>query len=222
MKIENTVVFGFQPAFRAMRNPKNSWSKSDSKFYFDYAFSTFDGGIAPESPVIGPDDMRLACALVKSGGDHRKFLRQIIIWADLTLARYIWQELDTYKVATVRNSCSTMHKLGSRDLEPSDFECEQVFPEVLDRCNVLGRMSRDFLASGDSQSATITLRTLKRHLPEGFLQKATYTMSYETALKMYYARVSHRMEEWSGEGGICQWIRKMPCMEQFIQAVKER
>lgn len=100
MKIEHTEVHGFRPAFRGMRNPLESWERSDS---------TFD-----EIAILGKEDLKLACRLIAAGTSHSKFLRQIIVWADFTLPRYVWQEVDTYKVATVRNSCSTMHTLGKR------------------------------------------------------------------------------------------------------------
>lgn len=230
MKIENTEIYGYRRALYGMRNPKNSWAKSDSVFWAEDLGGT--GGVSvseilycgayftPEYPVIGEEDSKLMLSLVKAGGDHRKFLRFIIVTTDLTLPRYVWAELDTYKVGTVRNSCSTMHKLGSRSLGPEDFQGEQVLPSVLTELNTLGEMYRNFLSQKDSDSAVVTLRTLKRHLPEGFLQKATYQMNYEVALRIYLARYNHRMEEWSAKDGICDWIRKMPYMEGIIEACK--
>jgi hypothetical protein len=175
----------------------------------------------PELVMVGPNDAQLARKLIKAGPEHRKFLRQIMIWCDITIPRYIWQELDTYKVATVRNSCSTMHKLGSRDLEYNDFEDDVVGDAMLNTINGLGAEMRRLRVLKGSEPAKERVRTLHRHLkqllPEGFLQKATYTMSYETALSMYHQRKNHRLPEWNvrSEGSICSWIKSLPCMDEW-------
>ena len=223
MKIENVTVYGFVPAFRGMRNPKESWDKSDSTFKVADYFYDYGNILCPESPNIGPLDLKLACDLVKAGGDHRKFLRQIQVWWDITIPRAVWQELDTYKVATVRNSCSTMHKLGSRDLEPGDFQDEDVDPDTLQEQNMMGFCHRNKSVFVDHRTKKTfegvqLLAHMKRRLPEGFLQKATYSFSYETALKMYQSRHNHRMPEWSGPDGICAWLMKLPYLNRFIEA----
>lgn len=215
MKISNTEVFGFRSALRAMRNPFASWAKSDSRFYGDSRGENI--AFAIERPEIGPNDLKLALKLIKAGSEHRKFLRQIIIWADLTLPRYMWQEFDTYKVATVRNSCSTMHKLGHRSLVLSDFQDEAVPEETLTRLNTLGETYRDSKKQGFG-----TVRTMKQILPESFLQKSTYTMSYETALNMLLQRGSHRLPEWSGPSGVCEWLRKLPYLAVFEHEVRSK
>lgn len=223
MKISNTEVYGFRAALRAMRNPKDSWDKSDSRFGPNTSLPDhyrWDGTIGDllcsEFPNIGPNDLELALKLIRGGSEHRKFLRQIIVWVDFTLPRYVWQELDTYKVATVRNSCSTMHKLGHRDLTGDDFEKGGlVLPETLTQLNILGRQYRE------NRDYT-TVRIMKAILPEGFLQRATWTGSYETLLAMHRQRKSHRLPEWSGEGGICEWIRSLPYMTEFIAANEEK
>ena len=223
MNITNIYVFGFQPALHAMRNPMESWAKSDSKFYNASPF--FNGQVgsvsnipwdvrritAPEYACMGPDDLALALKLIKAGPAHRKFMRQIIVWWDIKIPRAIWQELDTYKVATVRNSCSTMHKLGSRDLDLSDFEGGEITDAQL-------RLINQFGAEYRANKTPALLHQLKMHLTEGFLQMATYTFSYETALAMYFDREKHRMPEWSGEDGICIHLRSLPYMDQFIAA----
>lgn len=222
MKIERTVVFGWQPALRAMRNPKDSWDRSDSKFYGDSEFTPsinpWQNISVPELPSIGPKDMELACSLVRGGGEHRKFLRQIIIWVDLTLPRYCWQEVDTYKVATVRNSCSTMHKLGSRELTQDDFELP-IAQSCLDDLNAL---ICEFQGKKEQKSKELrdVRRELKNALPEGFLQKATYTMSYETALAWLRQRSNHRLDEWNIKvpGSLCHWAVNLPYMAQFAEA----
>jgi len=214
MKIENIEVFGFRAAIVGMRNPLESWEKSDSRWY-----TTIYGNVwapmchAPENPILGEKDIALAKKLVKAGGTHRKFLRQIIVTWDITIPRMIWQEWDTYKVATVRNSCSTMHKLGTRDLEPSDFEG---YEEGLDRPQ-LDLINRLGAAYRERKSAS-NLHQLKLRLPESFLQKSTCTFSYETAMRMWFDRKDHRMPEWSGEGGICSYIIELPYMRLFLDA----
>lgn len=203
MKIENTEVFGFKAALRGMRNPMNSWNKSDSEI-FDDSFM-YPNGIFK----VGPKDNELAMSLIKAGTEHCKFLRLIHIQVDFTLPRYIWQELDTYKVATTRMSCSTMHKLGSQDLTYEDFQDGVVYEGVLGHINYLGDMYR-------KNKDLDTLRQMKQLLPEGFLQKATYDMNYQTAMLMYYQRKAHRMSEWSGENGICKWIESLPMMNEWL------
>ena len=218
MNITRICVFGFEPAMHAMRNPMESWAKSDSKFYEGSPYTPlFDTSMGlplmtvPEHPIIGPDDLALALKLIKAGPAHRKFMRQIIVWWDIKIPRAIWQELDTYKVATVRNSCSTMHKLGSRDLDLSDFEGGEITDAQL-------RLINQFGAEYRANKTPALLHQLKMHLTEGFLQMATYTFSYETALAMYFDREKHRMPEWSGEDGICIHLRSLPYMAEFIAA----
>lgn len=205
MLIEKTEVFGFHAAMRAMRNPKNSWHLSDSRYGF-----RDDDVYRGEVPHLGPNDMDLATRLIKAGTEHRKFLRQIVIWVDVTLPRYIWQELDTYKVSTVRNSCSTMHKLTSRLLEQSDFE-DPIPVEWINQINDAILLTR---------TKEKTLDELKGLLPEGFLQKATYTMNYETAMTMFKQRRNHRLPQWKegAPGSICEWIKSLPYMAEWLEA----
>lgn len=229
MKIENVMVCGFEPAMRDMRNPLESWDRSDSEFrqemYTDLWVS--DEGLRiymPERPYIGNADLELACKLIRSGGSHRKFMREIVVWWTITIPRSVWQELDTYKVATVRNSCSTMHKLGSRDLTPDDFQDGIVLPDVLERLNHAGSRYRQKLPyithACRGVDGVDLLRYMKAILPEGYLQTAGYVFNYETALHMHHDRKTHRMKEWSGEGGICHVIRSLPYMEQFLAAAE--
>lgn len=218
MKIEKTVVFGFEPALRGMRNPLESWDKSDSEFY---GARSGQGVMVMEGVEIGPNDLALACKLIRSGGDHRKFLRQIQVWCDITIPRNVWQELDTYKVATVRNSCSTMYKLGSRELTTEDFEKGDVHPEVLKELNEMGlcyREKRSFQGMHGCYAGVPLLEHMKHRLPEGFLQRATWSGSYETLLRLHGSRKDHRMPQWSGPEGICAWVRSLPYMQDFLDA----
>lgn len=199
MKIERTTVTGFKTAIHGMRNPMNSWDKSDSVFenHCEDSFS------------IGDKDNELAMKLIKAGSEHRKFLRLIHISCFITIPRYIWQELDTYKVATVRSSCSTMHKLGFTDLTEDDFQDKVVLLQTL---TLLNSIAYDYRLTKDVG----LLRKMKQILPEGFLQSADYDMNYETAMNMYYQRKNHRMLEWSGKNGICEWIKSLPMMNQWL------
>ena len=222
MKIDRIFVSGFEPALYGMRNPLESWDRADT---------TYGSGdchhevTCHEAPYMGPNDLKLACKLIKAGSDHRKFMRQIMVWWNISIPRYVWQELDTYKVATVRNSCSTMHKLGHRDLTPEDFQDGDVDPLTLDLQNAMGDCYRNKLiytvAHGEEEKeykGNDLLVYMKRRLPEGFLQMATYSFSYETALNMYRARHNHRMPEWSGPEGICDYLLRLPYFKEFEES----
>jgi len=225
MKIERTEIFGYMAGLRGMRNAGESWAKSDS-----YSCSTqrVVDIYAPELIIIGPNDLKLACKLIKAGyfddsaaeanRGENKFLRFIEIWVDFVLSLAIWAELDTYCVGKVRNSCSTMYKLGTRDLTPDDFQDRRIAPEWLVHLN---EMCAKYRSTQGAEHVQI-LHDLKMDLPSGYLLRSTYHCSYETVLKMYFERRNHRMKEWSGKGGICEWIASLPYMEQFIEAAETR
>lgn len=222
MKIDTIRVYGFAPALHGMRNPMDSWDDADSIFYEedgDILWETPGFGLirTDEAPIIGEKDMALACKLIRRGSEHRKFLRQIMVWVRLTVPRFVWQEVDTYKVATTRNSCSTMNKLGSTDLDQHDFEVP-ITPKALEDINVLGRALRNAKEGGCGVKGARV--QLKNDLPEGFLQAAMYTMSYETALTMLLQRENHRLPQWrlSDMGSICQFLMALPYMSQFYRA----
>jgi hypothetical protein len=197
VKIENTQVFGFGAALRGMRNAFSSWDKSDTVFDNDSII------------VLGQSDTKLINNLIKAGSSHRKFLRQICIWVDFTLPRYVWQEFDTYKIGTVKNSCSTMHTIGKRHLTPDDFECREILPASLEHINEL-------ITAYNSRKDVQTLLRIKRALPDGFLQRATVTLNYEIAMNMMMQRHTHRLPEWSE--GICEWIVSLPQMYDWLIA----
>jgi len=234
MKIEDTEVYGFRKAIaKAMRNPKNSWDKNDSVFgpsnlrakgkAWRSSFYGPDHSIlAPEAPFIGPLDLVLAKKLIKGGSEHRKFLRQIMIWVDFTLPRYVWTEVDTYKVATVRNSCSTMHKLTDRQLQAKDFEYPLSETALEPLNNLIDKICQlSILRSVQAKEESNKLHChLKATLPEGYLQKATMTFSYETAMSMFRQRRAHRLPEWKYESekySICKWIADLPYMKEFLE-----
>lgn len=228
MKIENIEVYGFRRALHGMRNPMDSWDKSDTEFgrpedavCGSWYFVNDEINI-PEWPDIGPEDMKLCKRLIKNGTDHRKFMRQIQIWMDITIPRYVWQELDTYKVATVRNSCSTMHKLGHTSLGYKDFQDGDVLSATLDELNGAGEAYRDkkpfTTTKGKRLEGYDIVRYMKKIIPESFLQRATYTMSYETAMAMYFARRGHRLPEWNEKNpdSICSMLIGLPYMKEFV------
>ena len=173
----------------------------------------------PEEPCIGPNDMRLAKDLIAQGGDHRKFMRFVIVTCDFVLPRYVWQEVDTYKVGTVRNSCSTMNTLGKRPLEQEDFQ--NPLPEIF--LQELNRAVQDFREAEGKKSKREARVELKDLLPEGFLQRATYLMNYEVGYRMFWSRRKHRLPMWREgcEGSICEWIKSWPYMKSFLFAGRE-
>ena len=206
MKISNIEVYGFEAAVRGMRNPRDSQSKSDSTF--GYEDDWID--LASECPRIGPRDLKLMQTLIKRGGSHRKFLRMIQVWCDLTLPRFVWVDLDTYKIGTVKNCQSSAHVLGIRALEQSDFE-GGLDSRMLDVLN-------EFSLAYRGNKTPARLHALKRHLPESFLQTATYSLNYETALAIYHDRHNHILPEFSGPGGLCEALLRLPYMEEFVDA----
>lgn len=178
IKIEHLKVYGFESAMMGMRNPMNSWSLSDT-----------------QDNNIGAKDLKLLLQLCKAGSDHRKVLRQMFVSFDVVAPLYWWKEFDTYKVGTVSNSCSTMHKLTSRPLTRDDFSFEDfldndsIISEVVDNLNA--RIS-DYKTSGNKK----LWRTIIQLLPCAYNQRRTITCNYENILNMYQQRVSHRLDEW--------------------------
>ena len=216
MKFENTQVFNFEGALRGMRNPKNSWAKSDS-FY--------DG----EKYIIGENDMKLATTLTKAGSEHRKFLRQIFVSVDITAPLYWWKEFDTYKVGTVANSTSTMHKLASTPITIDCFECDDYSPEtrLMDDISI-GVCAASFISELE-QLRKLYLETndktywkeLIRWLPESWLQTRTVTLNYENLLAICRHRRHHKLNEWSGADkadlpNFISWARSLPYAKEFI------
>lgn len=215
MKFENTEVWGFSHALRGMRNPMNSWAKSDS--YVEEAL---------HQTVIGKNDLKLAQRLICAGSEHRKFMRQIFVAVDITAPLFWWKEFDTYKVATVRNSCSTMHKIHVKSFEQSDFthhgidavggfaaETFQAVLETLEKLRVLFNETKE----------KKYWRAIIELLPDGYNMKATVTLNYENLLGMCGKgqRRFHKQNEWSGLDGyqdenFIAWARTLPYAQEFI------
>lgn len=202
IKLEKTAVMNLDNALRGMRNPMSSWDKSDS--YFDE-----DGDF-----VVGDADRTLAKKLVQSGSDHRKFLRQIFVSVDITAPLYWWKEYDTYKVATVANSTSTMHKIHAKPFSREDFSCERMTPtalECLDRVIAVLEERRQVFVMTKDRAAWDDMIQL---LPSSFHQMRTCTLNYETLLNIYYARRNHKLPEWHE---LCAWIEGLPEMDGFLE-----
>lgn len=214
IKFENTEVFNFEGAVRGMRNPLNSWDKSDSDF------TPWDN----TDFIIGPNDLDLMKRLIKAGSDHRKFMRQILVSVDITAPLYWWKEFDTYKVGTVSNSCSTMHKIHAKPIELSDFSIDNFciedsyieeyglymsdyFDDVIADCESL---RRKYLLTKDKKY----WRGLIQLLPSSYNQRRTVTLNYETLYNIYGSRRNHKLSEWSD--GFINWIKSLPYAEELI------
>ncbi|MBO7715763.1 MAG: hypothetical protein J6S85_19530 [Methanobrevibacter sp.] len=214
MKFENTEVFNFEGALRGMRNPLNSHAKSDSRF-----IKTTDEDGFIETINIGENDMKLALSLIKAGGEHRKFMRQIFVSVDITAPIYWWKEFDTYKVGTVANSTSTMHKLASTPITKGCFEMDDF--ENLEEGSLSisyfweSAISRlEFLRQKYNETKDKRYwKELIRLLPESWLQTRTVTMNYENLLNMFHQRKNHKLTEWHS---FCDWVKTLPCAKEFI------
>ena len=206
IKFENTEVMNFEGAIRGMRNPLNSWEKSDSDFIYlmsnDYEYK------------IGPNDMNLMMRLIKAGTDHRKFLRQILVTVDITAPLYWWKEFDTYKVGTVANSCSTMHKIHAKEFELDDFSHEHLGNSslfLLHKTIDLLNEARDcFIETKDK----FYWWQMIQLLPSSYNQKRTVTLNYEVLRNIATSRKHHKLDEWSI--GFMNWIESLPYAEDLI------
>lgn len=228
MKFEHTEVWGFSHAVRGMRNPKNSWAKSDS--HYTSTDDYWDNTLAdePQKFIIGENDMELMKQLITAGSEHRKFMRQIFVSVDITAPLYWWKEMDTYKIGTVANSTSTMHKLASTPItlecfEIDDYDRSLTFEEgfysqgdvaapyhtIVNE--VVGNNETNYANSHTLIGFLETLRKrynetkdkriwkeLVRWLPESWLQTRTVTMNYENLYTIYHQRKNHKLNEWSG------------------------
>ena len=195
IKLERTSVMNVENAIRGARNPMNSWSNSDS--YYD------EHG----SYILGEKDLGLAQRLAKAGSDHRKYLRQIFVSVDITAPLYWWKEYDTYKVGTVANSCSTMHKIQAKKFTREDFSCERMTQDALicfdHVINVLEQRRQVFVETKDRAAWDDMIQLL----PTSFNQMRTCTLNYENLINIYHARRNHKLPEWHT---LCSWIETLP------------
>lgn len=196
IKFEQTGVCGLRHAIRGMRNAMNSWDKSDS--YADLIYSTFK---------LGENDKVLAMKLSKAGTDHRKFLRMITVYADITAPLYWWKEFDTYKVGTVANSCSTMHTIHKKDLTFDDFSVEDKYTGYYTDIIIdINRLRREYCETKDIE----TFRALIGLLPSSYNQKRTVMLNYEVLANIYKSRQGHKLKEWHE---FIEWIEGLPYNE---------
>ncbi len=201
LKLERTSVMNFENAIRGARNPMNSWAKSDSAYD--------DKG----NYILGENDLALAKKLCRAGSDHRKFVRQIFVSADITAPLYWWKEFDTYKVATVANSTSTMHKIHAKPFELADFSVDKLSDGALAAfrtyMDYMEATRRRFVETKDKRD----WYDLIQLLPSSYNQLRTVTMNYETLINIYYARRAHKLDEWHV---FCDWIRTLPYADDLI------
>ena len=204
--LERTAVMNLENAMRGARNPMNSWKNSDS-FYDE------EGNY-----ILGENDLSLARRLRLAGSDHRKFIRQIFVSVDVTAPLYWWKEYDTYKVATVANSTSTMHKIHAKPFSLEDFSHDQMSGEALslfrDYISKLEKIRLRYLEGGKKKEDWYDLIQL---LPSSYHQLRTLSMDYETLVNIYFARRSHKLFEWHR---FCEWIETLPYAEELILAEK--
>ena len=220
IKIENTEVVGWEAAIRGMRNPMNSWEKSDSCFGKDPCRCDYCDHLTwecyPKKFNIGPNDYDLMMRLAKGGSVHAKYRRMIAVYADITAPLYWWKEFDTYKVGTVANSCSTMHKIHEKEFTLEDFSFENI-PEKFDWFLNEGNFLDDLLfALNDARENYIKTKDKKywwqmiQLLPSSYNQKRTVMLNYEVLANIYKSRRSHKLDEWVE---LCKWIETLPYSE---------
>ena len=201
LTLKNTSVMNFENAIRGARNPMNSWGRMDSHTEPDGTF------------VFGPNDLDLAMRLAKAGSDHRKYLRMVFVSVDVTAPLYWWKEYDTYKVATVANSTSTMHKIHSKPFSMNDFSCDHMtdgtkkFMET-----VVAELENIRLRFKETKSKDDWYDMIQL-LPSSYNQMRTCTFNYETLINIYRARKNHKLAEWHT---FCDWIETLPYAEQLI------
>lgn len=218
IQIEKTDVVGWEHAIRGMRNPMNSWDKSDSYPAVDCGKC---GKIEREGICrkedrdctgfycydIGFNDMALMQKLAQAGTDHRKFMRMIVVYCDITAPLYWWKEFDTYKVGTVANSCSTMHKIHSKELTLDDFSIEWLSPDGEEcLCKVIEQLNFARMAYIESNNK-FYFDEMIQLLPSSYNQKRTVMMNYEVLASIYNARKNHKLDEWRE---LCSWIESLP------------
>ena len=207
LKLEKTEVFGWEASIRGLRNPMNSWDKSDTRFDWER------GQI-----VVGENDLTLMKRLSKAGSDHAKFLRMINVTCDITAPLYWWKEYDTYKVGTVANSCSTMHKIHDRDFSFDDFSCEcllhpsrKILNDTIDLMNYYRRL---YVATKDKSYWMQMIQLL----PTSYNQKRTVQFNYQVLKNIYFSRRNHKLAEWHT---LCDWIEKLPYFKEICDETNE-
>ncbi len=231
IKLENTEVLGWEAAIRGMRNPMNSWDKSDSRWFinpmYENSISVAEDDEGYEL-FIGPNDQDLMMRLAKAGSVDAKYRRMIVVTVDITAPLYWWKEFDTYKVGTVANSCSTMHKIHSKEFTLEDFSCEHLDKEDIEITNI-GMINNQYLSDNAFNLMRATIDFLnayrtkfletkdKRYwwqmiqlLPSSYNQRRTVMLNYEVLAGIYPKRKDHKLDEWHD---FCDWVKSLPYSE---------
>lgn len=247
IKVENVEVMGWEAAIRGMRNPMNSWEKSDSSFKHDEYSSEY------ASDFIGENDLTLMKKLRNAGTDHRKFMRMIIVYMDITAPFYLWKEISTYKVGTVTNSCSTMHKIAEKEFTLDDFSHEHLAEfipgqdlkgwtlEENDMITLPNDLDYGYSSTGILRDIVIKALNFNRErylatkdkkywwqmiqlLPSSYNQRRTVMLNYEVLANMYRSRKDHKLDEWRT---LCEWMKILPYSElitgedKIVDAINE-
>lgn len=203
IKLERTSVMNLENAIRGARNPMNSWDRMDSAYGEDGSY------------ILGPNDLGLAKRLRKAGSDHRKYIRQVFVSVDITAPMYWWKEYDTYKIATVANSTSTMHKIHSKPFDLDDFSHDHMTPDALAFMEtVVARLEAIRLNYMETKDKSYWYDMIQL-LPSSYNQMRTCTLNYETLINIYFARRSHKLAEWHT---FCDWIAGLPYAKELIIA----
>ena len=197
IKVENVEVMGWENAIRGARNPFNSWHRMDSFFVGD-------------NTILGPNDYKLLTKLANAGSDHGKFMRMIVVYMDITAPLYWYKEFDTYKIGTVANSCSTMHKIHDKELTLDDFSCERLSPRRRDILRTyieeINYARKEYLETKEKSYWDEMIQML----PSSYNQRRTVMLNYEVLKNMYHARKNHKLYEWVD---LCRWIETLPYSE---------
>lgn len=221
LKVENVEVLGWEHAIQGMRNPKNSWAKSDSGPECPYEKEKCCGE-CQQNFCIGPNDKQLMMALRNAGTDHRKFMRMITVYLDITAPLYWWKEFDTYKVGTVANSCSTMHKIAEKEFTLENFSCEhllsywgeeKVNPTIIYPCTPMQHLNQTIACLNVCRKKYLETKDKKywwqmiQLLPSSYNQRRTVMLNYEVLANIYKSRRNHKLDEWHT---FCDWIEGLP------------
>ena len=231
IKIEETKTFGWEAAIRGMRNPMNSWDKSDTHESSSYCPSLDHWEGATEDGFylfVGDDDLDLMRRLCKAGSDHRKFMRMIVVYCDITAPLYWWKEFDTYKVGVVANSCSTMHKIHAKEFTIDDFSHEHLYSDcllegIVNELNVYRDIYNNYDKQTDEYKAEFSKKDIWwqmiQLLPSSYNQKRTVMMNYEVLTNIYNSRKNHKLDEWHY---FCDWIKTLSYSELITRIEKNK
>lgn len=221
IEVNNVNVFNFDGAFHGLRNPMNSWDKNDTRTIIGYLDENpmFDPNCG--EPIVGPNDMKLAQRMIGGGPEEAKFLRQIFVTMDINAPFFWWKEMDTYKVGTTANSCSTMHKLTSREFASQDFSFDELIEDFdeqdqqlisdirVNTLNYCEELRKRYLETKDKN----LWRVLIEILPSAYMQKRTWTANYQVLRNIYFQRRNHKLQEWKD---FCHIIENLPYGKELI------